>query len=132
MKKVVVTDQAFGGTPAKAAVAAAHGALFRAHQYAAEDESVADYAGASMLSLIRKVTVNDRNIKQKGWCAPADVGPIRGFADTTVGLLETGRIGLAVARRLIPFGFSLIAHDPYASPDFLRSEGIELVDRTTL
>lgn len=195
MKTVVVTDQAFGGTLAEEAVAAAHGALFRAYQCTTEGETVAATAGAdvvlvnfapitarvlaglapkatvirygigvdnvdvsaarehgvsvanvpdygsdtvadhtvaSMLSLIRKVTVYDRNIKHNGWCAPADVGPTRGFVDITVGLLGTGRIGLAVARRLIPFGFSLIAHDPYASPNALRAEGIEPVDHTTL
>ena len=50
------------------------------------------------------------------------------MAETTVGLFGTGRIGLAVARRLRPFGFQIIAYDPYADVDAVADAGITLVD----
>ncbi|SDT09597.1 C-terminal binding protein [Microlunatus soli] len=79
-------------------------------------ETVADHAVAALLSLLRRLPVYDGLIRDQGWCQPPDVGPLPALADTTVGLIGTGRIGLAVARRLQAFGTRVLAHDPYADP----------------
>src|SRR5690606_37638461 len=60
-------------------------------------ETVADHAVALLLTLLRRIPTYDRMIKTDGWCKPADVGPIRALSETTVGLVGSGRIGLAVA-----------------------------------
>ncbi|WP_198142003.1 NAD(P)-dependent oxidoreductase [Leucobacter komagatae] len=49
------------------------------------------------------------------------------FGDTTVGLFGMGKIGLAVAERMRPFGFTLLAHDPFAETEKLAELGIQLV-----
>lgn len=88
-------------------------------------DTVADHTVAALLALLRRIPDYDRRIRTDGWCQPASVGPVAGFASTTVGLIGTGRIGLAVARRLTAFGITVLAHDPYARD--LGPDGPELV-----
>jgi D-3-phosphoglycerate dehydrogenase len=90
-------------------------------------DTVADHTVALMLALLRKVTVIDRAIHDRGWVTPGELGPIRGFGETVVGLVGTGRIGRAVAARLQPFGFTLLAFDPYVDADALAAVGIRSV-----
>jgi D-3-phosphoglycerate dehydrogenase len=87
-------------------------------------DTVADHTVALLLALLRRVDVYTRAIQKSGWVQPADAGAIKGFADTTVGLIGTGRIGRAVAARLAPFGFRVVAFDPFVAPDSLRASGI--------
>jgi D-3-phosphoglycerate dehydrogenase len=91
-------------------------------------DTVADHTVASLLSLLRKLPAYDRGIREQGWCLPGSLGSLPGFASTTIGLIGTGRIGLAVAARLRPFGFRVLASDPYADADAVTAVGIELVD----
>src|SRR4029079_4795526 len=72
---------------------------------------------ACLLALLRKLPAYDRRMRDEGWCAPRDLGPLPGFEDTTIGLVGLGRIGQAVHKRLSAFGFTVLAHDPYAGPD---------------
>ena len=58
----------------------------------------------------------------------SDCGSLPGFASTTVGLIGAGRIALSLARRLQPFGFRVLAHDPYANRAAAQEAGIELVE----
>ncbi|QSE82965.1 C-terminal binding protein [Rhodococcus koreensis] len=91
-------------------------------------DTVADHAVTLTLMLVRKVAQFDRALAAGGWPSATELAPIRSTSETTVGLLGTGRIALAVAKRLRPFGFDLIAHDPYADPDVAAAHGIDLVD----
>lgn len=90
-------------------------------------ETVADHAAASLLSLLRKLPFYDRAIRQDGWCEPRGLGSMPGFASTTVGLIGAGRIALGLARRLRPFGFRVVAHDPYADAGAAAEAGVELL-----
>jgi D-3-phosphoglycerate dehydrogenase len=90
-------------------------------------DTVADHTVALMLASLRRLNRYTATIRKDGWVAPAELGSIRGFAETTVGLIGTGRIGRAVARRLRPFGFSVVAFDPFVDGDTLRADGIEPV-----
>lgn len=90
-------------------------------------ETVADHAVAALLALLRRLPHYDGLIRSRGWCQPPEVGSLPALADTTVGLIGTGRIGLAVARRLRAFGIGVLAHDPYAD-----SRIDELVTRVEL
>jgi len=86
--------------------------------------TVADHAVTLLLGLLRKVKQLDSRVRSDGWLLPGDLGPMPGFSQTTVGLIGTGRIGRAVASRLRPFGFTIIAHDPYVQPAALAEIGI--------
>lgn len=87
-------------------------------------DTVADHAVTLLLGLLRKVKQLDARVRRDGWLLPSDLGAMPGFSQTTVGLIGTGRIGRAVAARLKPFGFSIIAHDPYVDPAALAAIGI--------
>jgi D-3-phosphoglycerate dehydrogenase len=76
-------------------------------------ETVADHTVSMLLALLRNVAPLDRAVRERGWLQPSDLGSVRGFTETAVGLIGTGRIGRAVAARLQPFGFTILAHDPF-------------------
>ncbi|GAA1198022.1 C-terminal binding protein [Prauserella alba] len=189
MRRVVVTDHAFGDVTGEAAVADRHGAEFAVHQCRTEEETVeavrgadvafvnfapttravlsamadgaavirygigydnvdvaaaadlgvtvanvpdygvdtvADHTVACLLTLLRRLTRFDRAVHRDGWCAPRDLGSVPGFAGTTIGLVGLGQIGLAVAKRLAPFGFTVLAHDPYADAHAAAAHGVRL------
>jgi D-3-phosphoglycerate dehydrogenase len=90
-------------------------------------DTVADHTVALLLAGLRRVAGYSARIRAEGWAEPSDVGPIKGFADTTVGLVGTGRIGRSVAARLRPFGFRILAADPFVKSEDLEGTGIELV-----
>lgn len=91
-------------------------------------DTVADHTVASLLTLLRKINLLDRAVRERGWLQPGELGPLPGFADTTVGLVGTGRIGRAVAARLQPFGFKVIAYDPFVARSSLAELNIRSVD----
>jgi D-3-phosphoglycerate dehydrogenase / 2-oxoglutarate reductase len=55
------------------------------------------------------------------------VKPIRRLRGRTLGLIGLGRIGGAVARKAGPFGFEVIAHDPYRTAAYFAERGVEPV-----
>jgi D-3-phosphoglycerate dehydrogenase len=91
-------------------------------------DTVADHAAACLLALLRKLWRYDNAIRADGWCAATSLAPLPGFPSTTVGLVGTGRIGLALHARLRPFGFRIVAHDPYADREMLADLGVPLLD----
>jgi D-3-phosphoglycerate dehydrogenase len=95
-------------------------------------DTVADHAAALLLALLRRIPWYDTGIRTRSWVRPGDAGPVPSFSATTVGLLGAGRIACSLADRLRPFGFRLLAHDPYADADAVASHGLTLVDLDTL
>lgn len=90
-------------------------------------DTVADHAVTLTLMLLRKIVQFDRVLSGGEWVSPPSLAPILASGQTTIGLLGTGRIGMAVARRLQPFGFKTIAYDPFAQPETAAQHGVELV-----
>lgn len=90
-------------------------------------DTVADHAAALVLALIRRLPLYDRAIREKGWARPPEAGPVTAMKDATLGLLGTGRIGLAVAERLRPFVARTLAYDPYADAAALDAHGVRSV-----
>ena len=91
--------------------------------------SVADLALAFMLALARGIVPVHQRLASGGF-NPADVselmadlGAMSGFelGGATVGLVGLGAVGFQVARRLVPFGATLLVHDPFA-PDARLAE----------
>jgi D-3-phosphoglycerate dehydrogenase len=73
-------------------------------------QEVADHALALLLGLVRGVVALDRDVRRGGWDAKA-AGPLRTLAELRVGIVGLGRIGGAVATRLLALGAEVWAHD---------------------
>lgn len=90
-------------------------------------DTVADHTVACLLALLRRTAPFTAAVRTRGWLTASALGPIRGFAETTVGLVGTGRIGRAVAARLQPFRFDVVAFDPFVDAAELAAVGIRSV-----
>jgi D-3-phosphoglycerate dehydrogenase len=73
-------------------------------------QEVADHALALLLGLVRGVVALDLDVRQGGWDAKA-AGPLRTLAELRVGIVGLGRIGGALATRLLALGAEVWAHD---------------------
>src|SRR5437870_6917531 len=92
--------------------------------------SVAELAVGHMLSLLRHLPEADRSVKEGKWEKPRLEG--RELFGKTLGLLGSGRIGAAVAKRAQAFGMRVIAYDPYIPASIAETVGIHLVDKETV
>lgn len=83
-------------------------------------DDVATHAVALLLCCWRKIHFGNAALKEGKWYRYTSVEPIYRTVGKTVGLFGFGRIGKRVAELLYPFGFKIIAYDPYlAEEDFL-------------
>jgi phosphoglycerate dehydrogenase-like enzyme len=73
-------------------------------------QEVADHALALLYALVRGIVVLDRDVAAGGWSAKA-AGPLRTLAELRVGIVGLGRIGGALATRLLALGVEVWAHD---------------------
>jgi D-3-phosphoglycerate dehydrogenase len=82
-------------------------------------DAVADMTLGLILATARRITEYDRALKAGDWrrIMGADL------ANRTLGLIGTGRIGMAVARRARAFRMRLAGHDPYPNPLFVEELG---------
>jgi len=86
-------------------------------------QEVADHALALLLGLVRGVVALDRDVRQGGWDARA-AGPLRTIAELRVGIVGLGRIGGALATRLLALGVGVWAHDVFP----VARDGVRFVD----
>ena len=73
-------------------------------------QEVADHALALLYALLRGIVVLDRDVAAGGWSSKA-AGPLRTLAELRVGIVGLGRIGGALATRLLALGAEVWAHD---------------------
>jgi D-3-phosphoglycerate dehydrogenase / 2-oxoglutarate reductase len=73
-------------------------------------EEVADHTLALLYALLRGVVSLDRQVSAGRWDAKG-AGPLRTLAGLRVGIVGLGRIGGAVATRLLALGAEVWAHD---------------------
>ena len=73
-------------------------------------EEVADHTLALLYALVRGVVALDRDVARGGWNAKA-AGALRTVAELRVGIVGLGRIGGAVATRLLALGAEVWAND---------------------
>ena len=88
----------------------------------ANSEAVADFALALLLDALRHVTVGAGAVARGDWSARRG----RELGALTVGIVGLGRIGQAVARRLLAFGTTVLASDPALTEPAI--DGVDLVD----
>jgi len=90
----------------------------------ANTESVADFTIGLMLATVRHLVRADQEVRSGRWRSGVLTGDLY---DATVGLIGLGRVGTAVARRLVGFHCRILAADPAADPDKCRELKIELL-----
>jgi D-3-phosphoglycerate dehydrogenase / 2-oxoglutarate reductase len=73
-------------------------------------QEVADHTLALLYALVRGIVELDRDVARGGWNAKA-AGPLRTLAGLRVGIVGLGRIGGAVAGRLLALGAEVWAND---------------------
>jgi D-3-phosphoglycerate dehydrogenase len=86
-------------------------------------DAVADLAMGLILALARRIPELDASMKAGEWrrMLGADV------SRKSLGIIGTGRIGMAVARRAAGFRMRLLGYDPAANPLFVEELGGEYV-----
>ncbi len=89
---------------------------------------VATHTLALLLCCWRKVHFGDSGLKQGKWQRYTTIQPVYRTIGKTVGLFGFGRIGKRVAELLYPFGFKIIAYDPYLTEEEFLLHGAEQVD----
>ena len=89
---------------------------------------VADHVCGLILSLARHIVTANNALCERRW------EPRTGFdlEGKTVGILGLGRIGSAVAKRLLGFGVNLIAWGPTLTPERAAASRVQLVSEETL
>jgi D-3-phosphoglycerate dehydrogenase len=86
-------------------------------------QEVADHAIALLYALIRGVVALDIGVRRGAW-DPKAAGPLRTLAGLRVGIVGLGRIGNAVATRLLALGAQVWAHDIVP----VARDGVHFVD----
>ncbi|WP_029353431.1 2-hydroxyacid dehydrogenase [Bosea sp. 117] len=80
------------------------------------DDDVADLAVALTLATIRQLPQAERYLRAGKW--PQGAYPLTAtLRDRTIGIVGMGRIGKAIARRLVGFGRPVVYHSRRAAPD---------------
>lgn len=88
--------------------------------------SAAELTLALLLAAVRRVAEADRSMREGRW----ERGRFKGIelSGKTLGLVGAGRIGSTVAQRAQAFGMSVIAFDPYLTPERAQALHIEPVE----
>jgi D-3-phosphoglycerate dehydrogenase len=94
-------------------------------------DQVADTAMSLILSVPRKVTFLS-NLVRRGVYDRKLAKPIHNFRGATLGLVAFGNIPRNLIWKAAPFGFRVLAYDPYVKPEDVRQYPVNLVDFDTL
>src|SRR6476469_4468242 len=88
------------------------------------DWAVADHAMGLIIDLAHRISRHDRLIRSGGW------GGIRGIDiyQKTLGIVGLGRIGKGVAKRAKGFDMRVVAYEPFPDMEFVKANGVELVE----
>ena len=89
--------------------------------------STAEHTLALLLALARNVPRANDSLKSGKWDRAAFTGSQ--LEGKTLGIIGLGRVGLAVARRALGFGMTVLGFDPLLSADKALEHGIESVPR---
>ena len=89
-------------------------------------EEVADHALMLILATYRRLTLMDRYVREGRW---ADGRPYLSqfprLWGQTLGLISFGHVARAVAVRARPFGFRILAYDPYVDETVMTQHDVE-------
>ena len=91
---------------------------------------VAEHTFALILSVYRRLTEMDRNVRNEGWKAIDSGMTTFTIHGKTVGIVGLGHIGKEVAKRLVPFQANVLYFDPFPVP--AEEERLLQVERVSL
>ena len=95
-------------------------------------DEVSDHVMGLLLTWNRRIALLDRSVKTTGWgSVPLTMRMMR-LRGKKLGILGFGRIGRAVCAKAQPFGFDVLASDPYVTEEAAAQQGARLVDMQTL
>jgi D-3-phosphoglycerate dehydrogenase len=90
-------------------------------------EEVSDHAIALFLTCLRRLVPQTVALRSGNW-EPYYAYPALRLRGQTLGLVGCGRIARKVVAKMVGFGLTCIAYDPYTSAAEVADLGIELVD----
>ncbi|WP_040983914.1 C-terminal binding protein [Oceanobacillus jeddahense] len=90
-------------------------------------DEVSDHAMTLILSLARKVTLFNNQVKEGDWDFKAG-SPIFRLRGRVLGLLSFGNIAKKVAVKGQAFGLKVIAYDPFIPTEVAKEYNVELVE----
>lgn len=91
-------------------------------------DEVADHTLAFGLMLLRRIPMYSQATRRGEWHWSASGGQIPRFRSATWGLVGFGRIARNLNRKLMAFGFEVVAHDPYLSRSYIATHGVRKVE----
>jgi D-3-phosphoglycerate dehydrogenase / 2-oxoglutarate reductase len=86
-------------------------------------DEVADQTLALLLATTRHVVPNCQAVRAGQWKLAVPLSAMRTLSELTIGVVGFGRLGRAVARRLIAFGCRLLVHDPVLPANVISEAG---------
>jgi D-3-phosphoglycerate dehydrogenase len=86
-------------------------------------DEVADHTLALVLATTRHVVSNCLTVRSAQWKLAVPLAAMRPLCDLTVGIVGFGRLGRAVARRLLGFRCRVLVHDPVVPAAAVKDAG---------
>lgn len=93
-----------------------------AHTPEAHSDAVSDHVIGLLFTIVRQIAVQDRNVRAGVWNASL-AQPRWHVRGQTLGLVGFGHIARLVARKMSGFQMTILAHDPFVSPDTVAGAG---------
>jgi D-3-phosphoglycerate dehydrogenase len=91
-------------------------------------EEVADHAMTLILATWRRLVVQDRMVRNGEWSkARPMLYQFPRLMGQTLGFISFGHVARAVAKRAAPFGFQMLAYDPYIEELVMSAYGVQPV-----
>jgi D-3-phosphoglycerate dehydrogenase len=91
-------------------------------------EEVADHAMTLILASWRRLVVQDQMVRKGEWTkARPMLYQFPRLMGQTLGFVAFGHVARAVAKRAAPFGFQLLAYDPYIEELVMSEHGVQPV-----
>ena len=91
-------------------------------------EEVADHAMTLILASWRRLVVQDQMVRKGEWAkARPMLYQFPRLMGMTLGFISFGHVARAVAKRAAPFGFQMLAYDPYIEELVMSEHGVQPV-----
>ena len=91
-------------------------------------EEVADHAMTLILASWRRLVVQDQMVRKGDWAkARPMLYQFPRLMGMTLGFVAFGHVARAVAKRAAPFGFQMLAYDPYIEELVMSEHGVQPV-----
>ena len=95
-------------------------------------EEVADHAMTLILATWRRLVVQDRMVREGDWKEGRPMlYQFPRLMGMTLGFISFGHVARAVAKRARPFGFQMLAYDPYIEELVMSQYGVQPVGLTS-